>query len=66
MIITKDRFKELGLGCDKSDCIFGENCKYAKRCDTYDIAPCVDEERLKAEMSEAEYDAFRHNKLKVE
>lgn len=67
MKITKERFNELGLGCDKDFC---EEYGYLEcsGCNAYEIAPCLDlyEESLRMEMTDAEYDALRHDRLDVE
>lgn len=62
MEITKERWNQLGLGCEKEGCelyLAGE-C-HGELPDI--IAPCIDPERLKSEMTEEEYDAWRHNRL---
>lgn len=79
-IMTRERWDELSLGIYKEDCESCEYC-YEKDghfcCDcmsniTIDEAigkdyecPCLDEERLEEEMSEEEYDAFRHNRIVI-
>lgn len=63
MKISIVRFSELGLGCERKTCILAEDCK---GCEPYEIAPCVDEDRLKCEMTEEEYDAFKHNRLEID
>ena len=62
MKISKNRFDELGLGCDKM-CIYADKCPDFDR---YEIADCLDEQRLQQEMTDEEYDAYRHNRLEVE
>ena len=75
MRISKERFDELGLGYDRETC---EACIYSESCKSYHdmikdpnskhqfaIAPCLDESRLKDEMTEEEYDAYCHNRLTV-
>lgn len=66
MKITKDRFYELGLGCDKESCVYYQSgdCKGEN---DFEIAyGCIDEGRLQDDMTEEEYDAFRHNNLIIE
>lgn len=71
MKITKERFLELGLGC-QTDCEYlmeDGKCDYCGcECpnDPLKEAPCVDEDRLKTEMTYEEYYAWRHNRLNVE
>ena len=31
-----------------------------------EICPCIDEERIREEMTEEEYDAYRHGRLNIE
>lgn len=62
MKISKERFDELGLGCDRLNCMFAEDCT---PCGQYEIADCVDDERLRMEMTEEEYDAYRHGRLHI-
>lgn len=80
-VITKERFRELGLGYDLEACASCEECveKDGKLyCgnskesindilanDECAFCECCDEERLRDEMSEEEYDAYRHNRLEV-
>ena len=64
MKMTKERFDKLGLGCDKDSC--DEHCcGDCEGCEPYEVAPCVDDDRVRAEMTEREYDAFRHNNITV-
>ena len=78
--MKKERFYELGLGYDKEACLSCEDCvekdgKYYCSSDMnssieelekkFTIADCVDEERIRIEMTEEEYDAFRHNRIEV-
>lgn len=75
MKISKERFDELGLGydCDMCEaCIYSEDCKFYHNMikdpnskHQFVIAPCLDESRLKDEMTEEEYDAYCHNRLTV-
>lgn len=61
--ITKQRFRELGLGCEKDGCEFAGECS---GCGEYEIANCVDEERIREEMTSFEYNAYSHNRLVVD
>ena len=65
MLITKERFNELGLGCEKEDCSYYQNGECDGIDDPYEIAECVDNERIKEEMTEEEFFEYRHNNLKV-
>ena len=65
MLITKERFNELGLGCEKEDCIYYQSGECNGIDDPYEIAECVDDERIKEEMTEEEFFEYRHNNLKV-
>jgi hypothetical protein len=71
--MPKKRFKELGLGYTKEDCAC---CDYWEDCPIWQelnaIGKCdeifcwgLDEERLAEEMTDAEYDAWRHGCLEV-
>ena len=51
MLIAKERFNELGLGCEKEDCIYYQNGECNGIDDPYEIAECVDNERIKEEMT---------------
>lgn len=78
MKISKQRFYELGLGVEKECCICCPDCQEkdgvlfcgdmniedAEK--NLEIAPCLDDERIRMEMTENEYDAYRHNRLTVE
>ena len=81
MIITRERFNELGLGLDKESCLSCEDC--IEKCGKFYCelmpeitidkaisldynAPCLDEERIRFEMTEEEYDAYRHGRLEIE
>ena len=77
MEISKQRFYELGLGVDKESCLLCEDCKIKngkaycgdldieKVQEDFEFAPCLDEERIRHEMSDEEYDAYRHGKLNI-
>jgi hypothetical protein len=73
MQISQERFNELGLGYDKESCRSCENasyCEVAQKLFSIGYAedifcPSIDEERLQVEMTEEEYDAWRHNGLVV-
>ena len=79
MKITRERYEELGLGIYEEcclDCMFCYEANGVIHCDDIDIpvreaiqkgyeCPCIDHERLKSEMTEEEYDAYRHNRLEV-
>lgn len=78
MKITKQRFNELGLGVDKESCLSCFDCTKKNGvlfCGEMNIqeaeqnleyAPCLDEERIREEMTDEEYDAYRHGRLVVE
>lgn len=77
-----ERFYELGLGFDKEACLSCMSCveNNGKVCcdetsemidieeaqKNFEICPCLDEERIREEMTEDEYDAYRHGRLKIE
>ena len=78
--ISQNRFKELGLGFDceacgscEDSCIINNelhcsqppNISVKDAAENFSICPCVDEERLELEMTEEEYDAYRHGRLTV-
>ena len=63
-VITKERFDELGLGCEKESCIYFQEGECEGN-NPYEIAECVDDERLCAEMTVDEYFAYRHNGLTI-
>ena len=81
LTITKARQQALGLGVCKEDCMACDMCSSADNgtlcCDampgiTIDVAiqrgydcPEIDEGRLREEMTEEEYYAYRHNALIV-
>lgn len=73
MKITRERALELGLILDKEDCL---SCMFCFDCFNTDEpeqiekaieegyeCPSTDEERLREDMSEEEYDAWRHGGL---
>lgn len=73
MKITRERAIALGLITCAEDCI---SCEFCTDCHDTDSAeainvalktgyecPSLDEERLRLEMTEEEYDAWRHNRL---
>jgi hypothetical protein len=74
MEISRERFNELGLGYDKEscrNCVDADCCEVAQKLFSFGynedpFCPSVDEERLRMEMTEEEYDAWRHNRLIVE
>lgn len=78
MKISKRRFYKLGLGVNKECCLSCPDCTNKDDilfCDEMNIqeaeknlefAPCLDEERIRQEMSDEEYDAYRHGRLEVE
>lgn len=82
MEITKERYLELGLNLCKEDCYdcmmcYEKNgeayCEELPEDVSIDDAikqgyecPELDYDRLKEEMSEEEYDAWRHGRLNVE
>lgn len=63
MRISKERFDGLGLGCDRENCISAHDCDYKFK--RYEVVTCVDDERLREDMTDEEYDAYRHNRLEV-
>ena len=75
MKISRKRAMELGLITCTEDCL---NCEFCFDChETYDAeviteeldngfeCPCIDEERLRDEMTTEEYDAYRHGRLDI-
>lgn len=80
--MKKQRFLELGLGFDKEaclsciSCIEQDNKFYCEEASelidieeaekNLEICPCIDEERIREEMTEEEYDAYRHGRLNIE
>ena len=83
MKITKERFRELGLGVCKDACKCCESCDIDKHgkyicIDTpvtidiekaeqnFEFSPCLDEQRLSLEMTDEEYDDYRHGRLEVD
>jgi len=79
MVITRERANELNFITTREDCV---NCGICREengklyCDETGLCiddtpndvecPELDEERLRMEMTDEEYDAYRHNRLKVE
>jgi hypothetical protein len=80
MKMKNKRAKDLGLCFLTNDCLQCENCiktdavftceetgaDLSALKDNADISPCVDSSRMKNEMTDAEYDAYRHNRLEIE
>ena len=73
MKITRERANELGLTLCAGDCLSCDNC-YDCFCTDNEAAiteiiengfdcPEFNPDRLKSEMTEEEYDAYRHNRL---
>ena len=78
MKMTQQRAQELGLITNKTDCLDCINCVTTNNepwCDAVKtpikhmgenfICPETDKNRLQQEMTEEEYDAYRHNKLEI-
>lgn len=82
MKITLERFYDLGLGVSKECCGCCDFCyqdengrlvceddpemDIEKAEQNHEFAPCLDEQRLQYEMTDEEYDAYRHGRLEVE
>ena len=75
MKISRKRASELGLITNTEDCLFCEfcfDCHNTNNPDTITTilengyeCPAIDEERLRDEMTNAEYDAYRHGRLEI-
>ena len=79
--MKKERFMELGLGFCKEACADCED-SYVKDNELYChlqenvsvkeaeernmICPCLDEERIRMEMSDSEYDDYRHGRICID
>lgn len=80
MKISKERAEDLGLITRKEDCQACDACSelngrlYCGSAEEFIDemgderidCPEIDEERLREEMTEEEYDAYRHNRLEIE
>lgn len=80
MKISRERYNELGLGICRESCEDCELCYEEDgmlMCEEMDVSiddaivndfecPLIDEERLEEEMTEEEYDAYRHNRLEID
>lgn len=78
--MTKKRFDELGLGYDFESCrccehsikkngelfcSFNSTVPIKQLMETNYISDCLDDERLRLEMTDEEYDAYRHNRIEI-